>query len=198
MNRKVLAVLAAVLLTAAACAACFADSSWKLAGAWNYTLSIPSAAINGYPASLTETGVMTMHMTESGDKEYFSTYDQNWNGTLTVNGQGQTYSGSVAGKTLNPALYNPGSAYVSGNTQTISGTTVKSKYTLTQVEENKVTGTAVLTYGGETATGTITATRPSQDGGDSGGGGCSAGFAAIALLALVPLVLRRKQDRQAQ
>jgi|GEM_PF-3814469 len=198
MNRKVLAVLAAVLLAATACTACFADDSWKLAGTWNYTLNIPSATINGSPASLTETGVMTMHMTENGGKEYFSTYDQSWNGTLTVNGQAQTYSGSMAGKTLNPALYNPGSAYVSSNTQTISGVTVTSKYTLTQVEENKVTGTAVLTYGGETATGTVTATRPAADGGDSGGGGCSAGFAAIALLALVPLVLRRKQDRQAQ
>ena len=191
MHRKVLAAIAALLVLAAS--ASFADSGWKLAGTWNYTLSIPSATVNGYPASLTETGTMTMHMTESGGKEYFSTYDQSWNGTLTVSSQVQTYSGSVAGKTFNPTVYEPGTAYVTDSTQTISGNTVTAKYTLTQVEENKVTGTAVVHYGGQTASGTITATRPSSDSGDGGGGGCSAGFAAAALLALVPLVSARKR-----
>ena len=39
MYRKVLAAIAALLVLAAS--ASFADSSWKLAGTWNYTLAFP-------------------------------------------------------------------------------------------------------------------------------------------------------------
>ena len=192
--RKKSFVFAALLILAIA-SVCFADNSWKLGGTWNYSLNIPSAFINGYPASLTENGTITMHMTESGGTEYFSTLDQSWNGTLTVNGQKTDYNGSEPNLALTNTAYIPGESYIYTNTQIIDGIRVTARYTLRQTEENTVTGTALIKYNGETAEGTITATRPSS--GDGGGGsGCnSAAFGFAALLLLVPLILTGKKAK---
>ncbi|MDO5562048.1 MAG: Synerg-CTERM sorting domain-containing protein [Synergistaceae bacterium] len=186
-KRIALFVALGIVLTATVA---LAVTDWKLAGAWNYTLSVPSATVGGNPASLTETGILTMKMTENGGVEYFKSYDQSYSGILTVSGNKQTYSGSFKDEALEPTAYTPGNSYIVKSTQNISGTTVTATYTLTQTEENKVTGTAVIKYGAETANGTITATRPSAD---NGGGGCSVGFGALALLALTPLFFRKKR-----
>ncbi|MDO5562824.1 MAG: Synerg-CTERM sorting domain-containing protein [Synergistaceae bacterium] len=60
---------------------------------------------------------------------------------------------------------------------------------MVQTEANSVSGTVVMTWNGNTASGTVSATRST----DSGGGGCNAGLAGLALLALAPLFYRKKK-----
>lgn len=196
MKRKIIWILAAMLVLAASSVCFAADNTWKLAGTWNYTLTVPEKLIGGHTISLTESGTITMHMREDAGVEYFSTFDLFGKGTLTVDGEEVPYDGKRQGESLKGLTgteYIPGQECYIDDTQTVYGETLYIKYTLRQTGENTATGTARVDYGSESVVGTIEATRPTPSNG--GGGGCSTGFASAALLLFAPLFAVAKRRK---
>lgn len=186
-------ILLFVLVSLLFVAPAFADSSWKLAGTWNYTANVPSTTLNtGDIVSATERGTITAIMTEKDGAEYFDSYVIQGKGTATLNGKSYPYEYPASTVALKQDKYTPGNTIKYNDTTNINGIVAKTQYVFTQTGENTISGTITMTWNGNTATGTISATRPT--GGDSGGGGgCNAGLAGFALLALVPMIFRRKK-----
>lgn len=87
--------------------------------------------------------------------------------------------------------------------QKLSGGTTSLRYRGPAAGENheyEFTVYAIKADGTIIADGTITGWYPAKpesapSSGDSSGGGCSTGFGALALLALMPVVLRKKDNR---
>ncbi|MDO5563476.1 MAG: Synerg-CTERM sorting domain-containing protein [Synergistaceae bacterium] len=191
MQRKLALALVVVFLLMAA--PLYADSTWKLAGTWNYNLNI-AGTIDGSDASLKEAGQIILRMTESGGVEYFSDYDITSKGNLTI-GSAYSYGYSYDNKnlTINPIAYVPGASFSTEYDTRIDGNLVHFRLTIRQTAENSISGTATVTHNGTSYTGPISATRPT--GGDGGsGGGCNAGYAGLMLMGILPLFFyRRKQ-----
>lgn len=183
------------------CGAAFADSSWKLAGTWNYSSTVPSQAVtlsgDTVYYSSSETGTIDLNMTAQSDGEYFNSYTCTYKGTNTVRSQYGTdskdYSGGPYTQALEATKYTPGNETTFTQTIQIRGYNVNEKLVLKQVEENKLTGKVYLTLEGQTISGDVTATRNSGGSSGSGGGGCNAGAtAAMLMFCVAPMVLRKK------
>jgi len=205
--RKFLALSFAVIFAATLAGNAFAadTTGWTISGDWKYTIAIPTfkvpAESGTQSVSLKETGSADVVTTSADGVETLGSYTVLYIDTRTVNGKTDSMDQTSGSGSLSGA-YKPGTTYThtftrvldkdDGGTPTINGIFTM-KYT--QTEKNKVTGTVKLVISEDnsiSADGTMTATR---NGGDSGssGGGCNTGLGAFALLAALPMFLRKRQ-----
>lgn len=168
------------------------DSIWILNGKWSYRATIPTTVlISGDTVSATETGTIAINMTNTDNMEYFNNYSISGKGTAVFNGASYSYEYPSRTYTLTPTRYIPGETAVINDSINIASLDVTAKvvYELVQTGANTVAGTMVMTWGSNTASGAVVATRIDED----KGGGCNAGLAGLALLAIVPLFYRKKK-----
>ena len=195
-----IALLGIVFSVALYGAACAADTSWKLAGTWNYTCTIKEQDVTiqekTFKFSGSEAGTLnvTMQDGEEANREYFKEILLNCKGTAIVDGTSYPYE--VKDYTQNfesGQLYTPGNEISYHYRFEVNGVEYHERVKCTQIEENKITGTITLEDENsvEICKGEISATRNSSSG-SSSGGGCNAGFGALALLLAVPMFRRKK------
>jgi len=167
--------------------------TWKVAGKWNYTTTIPEISVPGYTYSAKGTGTIDIRM-KSGDiegREYFDSYDIKYKETYKFNGEEDTDEGEAKGVDFSylglSGLYNIGARVNIEYQEELC----KMRIECYQVDENKMEGIIYIIIEGQDPmkARTFEATR---DTGSSSG--CNAGAtAAMLIFCAVPMIFRRKK-----
>ena len=144
-----------------------ADSSWKLAGTWEFTSNIPEQPFTylgaQYTYSSQESGTVVLNMTEIDGQEWTKSYIYFGHGTNHYDGDSNEYVVGPAEQVASPsAVYIPGTPVEVNTTISIRGVAVNETISFTQTDENTLSGTVTLELGGQQITGTFSATRTAE------------------------------------
>jgi len=199
MKRRFTAIfILTVLIVFMSQAAVTADETWKIGGDWGYRISGQGTYL-GSPATMTENGVVRINVTTSNEKEILNNYSITSTGNITIPSLNYSHDYHYTDTDALPQVeYIPGAPVEFSYNQTIDGEPVLMTIRFIQTGAYSASGTVTLyvVRTGETNVTSLTASKPQPEpdtsGGDSGGGGCNAGLSALLLLAIVPVLFKRR------